>query len=151
MGDRSSEAVNVWIGNGASVTSIHSDPYENIYTVIRGEKHFTLFPPTEGWCLQGNSRMELLFDCVQIVFIRKNISPRNVHSRKSWIAYTYYCFPISSNSLVICARSNRSGIVAPRSKAPPHQPSSWRHIIPARRLVAPCSTVWLDHCAKLVV
>jgi hypothetical protein len=21
------------------------DPYENIYTVIRGEKHFTLLPP----------------------------------------------------------------------------------------------------------
>lgn len=29
------------------------DPYENIYTVVRGAKHFTLFPPTEGWCLQG--------------------------------------------------------------------------------------------------
>lgn len=30
-----------------------TDPYENIYTVIRGTKHFTLLPPTEGWCLQG--------------------------------------------------------------------------------------------------
>lgn len=29
------------------------DPYENIYTVIRGAKHFTLLPPTEGWCLRG--------------------------------------------------------------------------------------------------
>jgi len=28
------------------------DPYENIYTVIRGAKHFTLLPPTEGWCLK---------------------------------------------------------------------------------------------------
>lgn len=50
--DRSPDAVNLWIGNSASVTSIHSDPYENIYSVVRGKKHFTLLPPTEGWCLQ---------------------------------------------------------------------------------------------------
>ncbi|TFK88924.1 Clavaminate synthase-like protein [Polyporus arcularius HHB13444] len=50
--DKSPDAVNLWIGDENSVTSIHSDPYENIYTVIRGSKHFTLLPPTEGWCLQ---------------------------------------------------------------------------------------------------
>ncbi|KAJ7095389.1 cupin-like domain-containing protein [Mycena belliarum] len=49
---RSPDAVNLWIGNHESITSIHSDPYENIYTVVRGSKHFTLLPPTEGWCLQ---------------------------------------------------------------------------------------------------
>jgi len=49
---RSPDAVNLWIGDSRSVTSIHSDPYENIYTVIRGAKHFTLLPPTESWCLQ---------------------------------------------------------------------------------------------------
>ncbi|EED84733.1 predicted protein, partial [Postia placenta Mad-698-R] len=42
--DRSPDAVNLWIGNSASVTSIHSDPYENIYSVVRGKKHFTLLP-----------------------------------------------------------------------------------------------------------
>ncbi|KAH7929452.1 Clavaminate synthase-like protein [Leucogyrophana mollusca] len=46
------DAVNLWIGDSRSTTSIHSDPYENIYTVVRGSKHFTLLPPTEGWCLQ---------------------------------------------------------------------------------------------------
>ncbi|CDO73735.1 hypothetical protein BN946_scf185015.g63 [Trametes cinnabarina] len=46
------DAVNLWIGDEKSVTSIHSDPYENIYTVLRGSKQFTLLPPTEGWCLQ---------------------------------------------------------------------------------------------------
>ncbi|KAM5535511.1 hypothetical protein V8D89_010848 [Ganoderma adspersum] len=50
--DRMPDAVNLWIGDGRSVTSIHSDPYENIYAVIRGAKHFTLLPPTEGWCLK---------------------------------------------------------------------------------------------------
>ncbi|KAJ7283646.1 cupin-like domain-containing protein [Mycena rebaudengoi] len=46
------DAVNLWIGSSSSETSIHSDPYENIYTVVRGAKHFTLLPPTEGWRLQ---------------------------------------------------------------------------------------------------
>ncbi|KAG8928490.1 hypothetical protein FRC02_006859 [Tulasnella sp. 418] len=47
------EAVNLWIGDSRSITSAHSDPYENIYTLVRGQKHFTLLPPTEGWTLQG--------------------------------------------------------------------------------------------------
>ncbi|KAF8559104.1 Clavaminate synthase-like protein [Imleria badia] len=50
--DRTPDAVNLWIGGSASVTSIHNDPYENIYTVVRGTKHFTLLPPSEGWCLE---------------------------------------------------------------------------------------------------
>ncbi|KAI0677364.1 Clavaminate synthase-like protein [Trametes maxima] len=50
--DKSPDAVNLWIGDEKSVTSIHSDPYENIYTVIRGSKTFTLLPPTEGWFLE---------------------------------------------------------------------------------------------------
>ncbi|KAF8195886.1 cupin-like domain-containing protein [Mycena galopus ATCC 62051] len=49
---RSPDAVNVWIGSHKSVTSIHSDPYENIYTVVRGSKYFTLLPPTDGRCLK---------------------------------------------------------------------------------------------------
>ncbi|KAJ7904520.1 cupin-like domain-containing protein [Mycena olivaceomarginata] len=49
---KSPDAVNLWIGSHKSVTSIHSDPYENIYTVVRGSKHFTLLPPTDGRCLR---------------------------------------------------------------------------------------------------
>ncbi|KAI0045304.1 Clavaminate synthase-like protein [Auriscalpium vulgare] len=49
---RHPDAVNLWIGNNRSVTSIHSDSYENIYHVVRGRKVFTLLPPTEGWCLE---------------------------------------------------------------------------------------------------
>jgi len=49
---KSPDAVNLWIGDYRSITSIHSDPYENVYTVVRGAKHFTLLPPTEGWCLK---------------------------------------------------------------------------------------------------
>jgi jumonji domain-containing protein 7 len=41
------EAVNLWIGNEKSVSSIHKDHFENLYIVIQGEKTFTLFPPTD--------------------------------------------------------------------------------------------------------
>jgi peptidyl-lysine (3S)-dioxygenase / protease len=40
------DAVNIWIGENRSVTSLHKDHYENIYAVIRGQKKFTLYPPT---------------------------------------------------------------------------------------------------------
>ncbi|KAG7096955.1 hypothetical protein E1B28_004352 [Marasmius oreades] len=49
---RPPDAVNLWMGDSGSVSSVHSDPYENMYTVIRGAKHFTLLPPAEGWCLK---------------------------------------------------------------------------------------------------
>ncbi|GAA5822047.1 hypothetical protein JCM11251_004839 [Rhodosporidiobolus azoricus] len=45
------DAVNVWMGGRRSKTSMHKDPYENIYLVVRGSKTFTLMPPVEGYCL----------------------------------------------------------------------------------------------------
>ena len=44
------EAVNLWIGSSASLSSFHKDHYENLYTVIVGQKTFTLLPPAEGLC-----------------------------------------------------------------------------------------------------
>lgn len=41
------EAINLWIGDERSVSSLHKDPFENFYFVIKGEKTFTLFPPTD--------------------------------------------------------------------------------------------------------
>ncbi|KAF8897538.1 Clavaminate synthase-like protein [Infundibulicybe gibba] len=55
------DAVNLWIGDSRSSTSIHSDPYENVYTVIRGRKHFTLVPPTGGWCLREREYPHAVF------------------------------------------------------------------------------------------
>ncbi|KAL8290299.1 hypothetical protein RQP46_003238 [Phenoliferia psychrophenolica] len=45
------DVANVWIGDARSVTSMHKDPYENIYLVVRGSKTFTLLPPSEFYCL----------------------------------------------------------------------------------------------------
>ncbi|XP_065195925.1 bifunctional peptidase and (3S)-lysyl hydroxylase Jmjd7-like [Sycon ciliatum] len=41
------DAVNLWIGDERAVTSMHKDHYENLYCVVRGEKHFILLPPTD--------------------------------------------------------------------------------------------------------
>ncbi len=42
------DAVNLWLGDRRSVTSAHRDNYENFYLVLRGQKTFTLFPPTDA-------------------------------------------------------------------------------------------------------
>ncbi|GAA5844672.1 hypothetical protein JCM5353_001495, partial [Sporobolomyces roseus] len=45
------DVANIWIGGGRSKTSMHKDPYENIYLVVRGSKEFVLLPPSEAYCL----------------------------------------------------------------------------------------------------
>eukprot|EP01133_Synstelium_polycarpum_P015875 gene15875-18867_t len=41
------DAVNLWMGDDRAVSSMHKDPYENIYCVVRGRKRFTLLPPID--------------------------------------------------------------------------------------------------------
>ena len=43
------EATNLWIGDERSKTTFHKDHYENVYSVIRGTKTFTLLPPLDVW------------------------------------------------------------------------------------------------------
>lgn len=45
--DKKPDAVNFWMGDSRAVTSMHKDPYENIYCVVRGHKDITLQPPTD--------------------------------------------------------------------------------------------------------
>ncbi|KAI7606218.1 Clavaminate synthase-like protein, partial [Hortaea werneckii] len=48
---QNADAVNLWVGNDRSVTSLHKDNYENLYVQIRGQKHFVLLPPVEMPCV----------------------------------------------------------------------------------------------------
>ncbi|KAI9550566.1 hypothetical protein GHT06_016442 [Daphnia sinensis] len=41
------DAVNFWMGDGRAITSMHKDPYENMYCVVAGHKDFILHPPTD--------------------------------------------------------------------------------------------------------
>ncbi|GAA6063950.1 hypothetical protein JCM10212_004905 [Sporobolomyces blumeae] len=45
------DVANIWIGGARSVTSMHKDPYENVYLVVRGSKTFVLLPPSEAYCV----------------------------------------------------------------------------------------------------
>lgn len=49
------DATNLWIGDHRAVTSLHRDPYENLYMVLKGSKTFTLYPPVEELCLYTQS------------------------------------------------------------------------------------------------
>ncbi|KAG8225410.1 hypothetical protein J437_LFUL004610 [Ladona fulva] len=40
-------AANFWMGDHRAVTSMHRDPFENIYCVVRGHKDFILHPPID--------------------------------------------------------------------------------------------------------
>lgn len=82
---REPDAVNLWIGDEASTTSWHKDYYENIYSVIRGEKIFNLRPPCEVGLMR-------YVDCVPGVFewdadaVRWRVQPRLDAARVAWSA-----------------------------------------------------------------
>lgn len=42
------EAANLWMGNEWAHSSLHRDPYENLFYVASGEKIFTLYPPSHA-------------------------------------------------------------------------------------------------------
>lgn len=41
-------AINIWVGDGRSVTTMHADPFENLYAVVTGTKVFDLRPPCDA-------------------------------------------------------------------------------------------------------
>lgn len=45
--DKNPDAVNFWMGDSRAVTSMHKDPYENMYCVMSGFKDFILIPPVD--------------------------------------------------------------------------------------------------------
>lgn len=40
--------VNIWVGDGRSLTSMHADPFENLYVVVKGLKVFEIRAPCDG-------------------------------------------------------------------------------------------------------
>jgi len=63
------DAANLWLGASKSLTSLHKDPYENVYVVLRGKKVFRLLPPMSWvpevdadvarWRLEGEKEWKL--------------------------------------------------------------------------------------------
>mmetsp|Transcript_14302 Transcript_14302/g.29393 ORF Transcript_14302/g.29393 Transcript_14302/m.29393 type:complete len:374 (+) Transcript_14302:124-1245(+) len=46
------DAVNLWIGDGRATTSLHKDPYHNVYHVAKGTKIFHLLPEWTGGLME---------------------------------------------------------------------------------------------------
>jgi jumonji domain-containing protein 7 len=48
------DAINLWVGNERSVSSMHKDHYENLFYVCSGQKEFVLCPPADAPFLHEN-------------------------------------------------------------------------------------------------
>lgn len=59
---KSPDAVNFWFGDSKSVTSLHKDPYENCYAVVRGQKSFILYPPSEYYCMHESIYQNAVYE-----------------------------------------------------------------------------------------
>jgi jumonji domain-containing protein 7 len=56
------DAINFWMGDCRAITSMHKDPYENIYCVIAGYKDFILIPPTDVHLIPRESYQSAIFE-----------------------------------------------------------------------------------------
>ena len=54
FGTGSPDAINLWMGNERSVSSMHKDHYENLFYVCSGQKEFILCPPSDVVFLNEN-------------------------------------------------------------------------------------------------
>ncbi|XP_045762011.1 uncharacterized protein LOC123865177 [Maniola jurtina] len=75
------DAVNFWMGDHRAVTSMHKDPYENIYCVIDGYKDFILIPPTDLPYVPYNRYPQAQFQRIQdkwdIIPLEDDIDTKN--------------------------------------------------------------------------
>jgi jumonji domain-containing protein 7 len=108
-----------------------SDPYENIYTVIRGTKHFTLFPPTEGFSLCGALPLATLHNQSTVRIPLERIYK---HAR--------YTRPSPSSPLILTPSSS-GNVVRWSSIADPTLPGSTPHASPLRVTIQAGETLYL--------
>lgn len=50
------------MGDSRAITSMHKDPYENIYCVISGFKDFILIPPTDVHLVPRQSYQSAIYE-----------------------------------------------------------------------------------------
>lgn len=75
------DAINLWIGNERSVSSMHKDHYENLFYVCSGQKEFLLCPPADTLYLREED-----FVTGSFCPLRKNADKSAGSSRhQSWV------------------------------------------------------------------
>ncbi|KAL8760222.1 MAG: hypothetical protein Q9199_000245 [Rusavskia elegans] len=75
------DAINVWIGNGQSITALHKDNYENIYCQIRGKKRFVLLPSVETPCVNIRFLPQAIYTRLGSDSVSHSISCRGLRFR----------------------------------------------------------------------
>lgn len=112
---QSPEASNVWFGTGESVSSLHQDWVENLYSVVRGIKEFVLFPPWEGPFFPKPDIPSASFEIDEARSNRATLdfrfipAPRKDGEVMPWIDFEITPDEIESSSAeTICGQLNRS-------------------------------------------
>lgn len=80
LGVEEPDAINFWMGNERSVSSLHKDHYENFYCVITGTKRFVLYPPCDHWCLYPKDYIAAMYKFTHDDHIIQDCYPRQVVS-----------------------------------------------------------------------
>lgn len=99
FGTGAPEAVNLWMGDERSVSSMHKDPYENMFYVASGEKLFTLCPPADAPYLYEQDFMSGSFDSMK-PRKKKKSKRRNKNrpeKKRRWSVKTGYEDPTASD------------------------------------------------------
>jgi peptidyl-lysine (3S)-dioxygenase / protease len=143
------EAVNLWIGDERSISSIHKDFFENFYVVMEGEKTFTLFPPTDSVFFEENEYPTLKF---QLSLQEEEVS--DIHSldllltkencpveKLSWIAFdpedpfVYEKYPTLTKAHPLRCTVQKGEIL--------YIPAMWYHRVSQTRLTIAVN-MWYD-------
>lgn len=61
----------------------HTDPYENIYSVVRGQKDFLLLPPSDSWCLEGKPHLVFWWSLIDLLWHTERTYPHATYSRNA--------------------------------------------------------------------
>ncbi|KRT79661.1 hypothetical protein AMK59_7784 [Oryctes borbonicus] len=130
--DKSPDAVNFWMGDARAITSMHKDPYENIYCVIDGYKDFILIPPTDLPWVRYNTYKKGIFKNVttnsyeieMIKAVLQNENNRESIETLPWVSIDplnpdYQHFPEFKRASIYKVRVNKGDML--------YLPSLWFH------------------------
>ena len=81
------DAINLWIGNERSVSSMHKDHYENLFYVCSGQKEFVLCPPADLVFLHEDEFPSGTFCPTK----NEKVETHDESKQQSWVVITDQC------------------------------------------------------------
>ena len=169
------DAVNLWIGDGRATTSLHKDPYHNVYHVAKGTKIFHLLPEWTGGLMEEKDLISATFvrDKDGLLSISDLACPstgRKVYTR--WITNTLHptltkpqpnnklCTPIPEllrqHVSIFTVSENQTIYIPPGENGRGTQHCEYRSnhyfsSLRSFRMVPRCRELWTYGCDQLLV